>query len=58
MMKWGDAEEKELLLATANQTVKVYDTEYKSYVESIPARCGQGPIVGVTRYNGFVFSCL
>jgi hypothetical protein len=51
-MSWGDSEEKEILLGLANQTVKIYDTELKAFSGSMDSKCGEGPLVGVLRYNG------
>ncbi|KAF4522981.1 hypothetical protein B566_EDAN009572, partial [Ephemera danica] len=50
-MSWGDPEENEILLGLANQTVKIYDTELQAFTRSIDSKCGEGPIVGVLRYN-------
>jgi hypothetical protein len=50
-MAWGDQEEKEVLIGLANQTVKIYDSEFNAFTRNMDAKCGDGPIVGITRYN-------
>lgn len=48
-MAWGDEEQREMLIGLADQTVKVYDTEFKSFGSSISVKLGRGKICGLTR---------
>lgn len=50
-MIWGDDNETDILIGTAGQCVKIYDSEFKAYSTSIETKYGNGPIVGITRVN-------
>ena len=50
-MSWGDSEQNDILIGTKEQNVKIYDTDFKAFASSIPARQGSGPIVGISRYE-------
>ena len=43
--------EQEILLGLRNQTVKVYDTKFKSFSSCVETPGGHGPLVGVCRYE-------
>lgn len=50
-LTWGDTTETDILIGTKEQTVKVYDSEFKAFSSCMKTKFGQGPIVGLTRYN-------
>ncbi|KAK7792509.1 hypothetical protein R5R35_009919 [Gryllus longicercus] len=50
-MSWGDEEQKEILIGLADQTVKVYDTEYSGFGSTFKADVGEGKICGVSRFQ-------
>ena len=51
-MAWGDEDESEILLGLRNQTVKIYDTEFKGFSGSVETPIGEGPLRGVGKVNG------
>ncbi|XP_067004944.2 WD repeat-containing protein 74 [Anabrus simplex] len=57
-MSWGDSEESDIILGLANQTVKVYDTEYRGFTSSLDFKLGSGPICGVGRVKGTIFTAV
>ena len=54
-MNFGD-DEHEILMGLRNQTVKVYDTKFQSFSQSIETRAGDGPLVGIARYDGAILT--
>jgi len=49
-LSFGDSEQ-EILLGLRNQTVKIYDTKFKSFSTSVETPGGVGPLVGVCRHE-------
>ncbi|KAK6622747.1 hypothetical protein RUM43_008590 [Polyplax serrata] len=56
-LSWNENKECDILIGTVNQTVKIYDIEFKAYSTSFEAKFGTGPIVGFARVNGAVTTC-
>ena len=52
-LSFGDTE-NEILLGLRNQTVKVYDVQFRSFSQSLDAKGGVGSLVGVCRHDGAV----
>jgi len=50
-LSWGDPTEMDILIGTKDQSVKVYDSEFKAFTSCMKTRFGEGPIVGLTRFN-------
>ena len=51
-LSWSEPAEINVLIGLACQKVKVYDTSFKSFTDSMDVKCGTGSIVGLSRYNG------
>ena len=51
-MAWGNEDESEILLGLRNQTVKIYNTEFKGFSGSVETPIGEGPLRGVGKVNG------
>jgi hypothetical protein len=49
-MAWGDLTERQLLMGLADQSVQTYHPA-KGRLKTIKAECGEGPIVGVAKFN-------
>jgi len=52
-MNFGESQ-NEILLGLRNQTVKVYDVQFKSFSQSMDAKGGTGPLVGIARNDGTI----
>ena len=52
-MNFGESQ-SEILLGLRNQTVKVYDTQFKSFSQSMDTKGGTGPLVGIARNDGTI----
>eukprot|EP00090_Calanus_glacialis_P041497 TRINITY_DN7337_c0_g1_i1.p1 TRINITY_DN7337_c0_g1~~TRINITY_DN7337_c0_g1_i1.p1 ORF type:complete len:434 (-),score=152.92 TRINITY_DN7337_c0_g1_i1:44-1345(-) len=52
-MNFGESQ-NEILLGLRNQTVKVYDVQFKSFAQSMDAKGGTGPLVGIARNDGTI----
>ena len=52
-MNFGESQ-SEILLGLRNQTVKVYDTQFKSFSQSMETKGGTGPLVGIARNDGTI----
>merc|ERR550519_2040717 len=50
-MNYGETQ-NEILLGLRNQTVKVYDVQFKSFSQSMEAKIGSGSLVGICRHDG------
>jgi len=52
-LSFGETE-NEILLGLRNQTVKVYDVQFRSFAQSMEVKGGSGPLVGVARNDGTI----
>jgi len=50
-LAWGDPDEIDVLIGTASQRVKVYDTVFKAFTTSVDVSYGHGSIRGLSRYE-------
>lgn len=60
-MSWGDADEKEILLACGSKgvrSVKTYDTENHTFRTSFICDVGEGNITGIARLNGNIITAV
>jgi len=49
-MAWADHSERQVLTGLVDQTVQTYHPG-KGRLKSIKAECGEGPILGVAKFN-------
>jgi len=49
-MNFGETQ-NEVLMGLRNQTVKVYDVQFRSFSQSMDAKGGSGPLIGIARYD-------
>jgi len=52
-MSYGESQ-NEILLGLRNQTIKVYDVQFKSFSQSMETKGGTGPLVGIARNDGTI----
>jgi len=52
-LSFGETE-NEILLGLRNQTVKVYDVQFRSFSQSMDAQKGSGSLVGICRHAGAI----
>jgi len=54
-LSFGESQ-NEILLGLRNQTVKVYDVQFRSFSQSLETKAGSGPLVGICRFDGTIIT--
>ncbi|KAL1457615.1 hypothetical protein WDU94_007824 [Cyamophila willieti] len=57
-LNWGSKEETEILIAYRGQKIKIYDVEFKNFNTNTDVSCGEGDIVGVSRYDECILTAV
>uniref|UniRef100_A0A8D9B2H6 WD repeat-containing protein 74 n=1 Tax=Cacopsylla melanoneura TaxID=428564 RepID=A0A8D9B2H6_9HEMI len=57
-LNWGNKEETEILIAYRGQKIKIYDVEFKNFNTNTDVSCGEGDIVGVSRYDECILTAV
>jgi len=57
-MCWEDSSEKRIYIGQRDQTVKIYDCGLKSFSSSECMKIGEGPIKGLSCYNGKIVTAV
>merc|ERR1719509_306041 len=56
-MSYGENED-EIMMGLRNQTVKIYEPKFKAFAECIETKAGEGPLVGITRFDGAILTAV
>lgn len=56
-MSYGENED-EILMGLRNQTVKIYEPKFKAFAECVDTKAGEGPLVGIARFDGAILTAV